>query len=49
MNGPQIVLCSFADEELFTTFRKYGFEPYNRVTEVPIKDIGNIRMIFGGG
>lgn len=48
MNGSQIVLCSLADEELFAVFRDYGFEPYKDVTEVPVKEIKNIRVILGG-
>lgn len=37
MNGPQIVLCSIADEELSSVIRDYGFELYRDFTEVPAK------------
>lgn len=49
MNGSQIVLCSLADEELLATIRDYGFEPYKDITEVPVKEVENIRIILGGG
>lgn len=49
MNGSQIVLCSLADEELLAAIRDYGFEPYKDVTEVPVKEVENIRIILGGG
>lgn len=49
MNGSQIVLCSLADEELLAAIRDYGFEPYRDVTEVPAKEVENIRIILGGG
>lgn len=49
MNGSQIVLCSLADEELLATIRDCGFKSYKDVTEVPAKEVENIRMILGGG
>ena len=49
MNGPQIVLCSIADEELSSVIRDYGFELYRDFTEVPAKKVENIRIILGGG
>lgn len=49
MNGSQIVLCSLADEELLADIRYYGFEPYKDITEVPVKEEENIRIILGGG
>lgn len=49
MNGPQIVLCSIADEELSSVIRDYGFELYRDSTEVPAEKVENIRIILGGG